>query len=225
MKVRFLSILLLFLSSSALFAEFGASLYHLKVEFYGSKKLVDRYCIVDDIAINYYFNINVAKQHAALEKTFRLNGTVLFHYKPVYFLTFVEENQTQYVPTKTIKSFRIVSIKRTSSLGCIHELPKSAIDTIISKKCYIADVFFDPRFGDTGYRTVYFHCYNPKLNRKYLWKLYNKYAAILCTSGMPNSWEQEVLSKEALKEIKKYRQVCNLFRSLGVFLSQEMNPC
>jgi hypothetical protein len=223
MKVRFLSILLLFLSSSALFAEFGASLYHLKVEFYGSKKLVDRYYMVDDIKTNP--NMSLPEQHAILEKDFRSEEAILFHNKPLYFLTFVEENQTQYVQAKTIKSFKIISIKRTSSLGCIHELPKSAIDTIISKKCYIADVFFDPRFGDTGYRTVGFHCYNPKLNRKYLWKLYNKYAAILCTSGVPNSWEQEVLSKEALKEIKKYRQVCNLFRSLGVFLSQEMNPC
>jgi hypothetical protein len=222
MKIRFFSIVwLLFLSSNALFAEFGACLYHLKVEFYGSKKLVDRYCKIDEV--NCYMSL--PEQHAILEKIFHSDRTILFHNKPVYFLTFVEENQTEYVQTKTIKSFRIVSVKGTSSLNRIQELPKSAIDTIISKKCYIYDIFFNPRFQDAGSSTVSFYCYNPKLNRKYLWKLYNKYATILCTSDTPNTWEREELYKEYLEKAKKYRQVYNLFRSLGVFLAQETNPC
>jgi hypothetical protein len=212
------------MSSNLLFAEFGGCIYHLKIEFYGSKKPVDRYYFMNDIS----GGLSLEKQHAVLTEYFNHNDLmeILLHYKPLYFKCFIEENQSYYVKCKTIKSFKIIKSIGTYGLKRLHELSKSGMDTIMNKKCYFSDYFTDPRFDGPGYSTSYYFCYNPKLTRKDLWKLYNKYAKILCTTlGLPNSWDKEKLSKEELEALKKYRKVYNLFRSKGVFLAQEGNPC
>ncbi len=211
------------MTSNLLFAQFGACICHLKIEFYGSKKPVDRYYFLNDISAN----LSLKEQYTVFKNYFNNDtGEILLHYKPFYFRCFIEENQSYYVKCKTIKSFKIIKLIGTSVLKRLHELPKSSMDTIMNKKCYFSDSFTDLRFRGAGYSTSYYFCYNPKLTRKDLWKLYNKYAKILCTTlGSHNSWEREKPSKEGLEALKKYRKVYNLFRSKGVFLAQEVNPC